>query len=179
MPDNTRAHKPTNVLVTGAAGFLGSRLVDALLADARLLPHGARLRAADVVPLVYPDGRVVPSVGSIADPSFVREIVTDDVRLVFHLAAALSGQSEADFDTGLRVNLDGTRALLEACRAVPEPPRVVFTSTIAVYGGALPAIVPEDAAVRPVSSYGVAKAMSELLVSEYGRRGFIEGVACR
>jgi nucleoside-diphosphate-sugar epimerase len=179
MTENTRADDPAVVLVTGAAGFLGSRLVDALLADPHLLPPGARVRAADVTHPAHADSRVVAAIGSIDDPSFVHEIVSAEVRLVFHLAAALSGQSEADFDTGLRVNLDGTRLLLDACRALPRPPRVVFTSTIAVYGDASREVVPEDAAVRPISSYGAEKAMSELLVAEYARRGFIEGVACR
>jgi nucleoside-diphosphate-sugar epimerase len=168
-----------SILVTGAAGFLGSRLVEALLADGTLLPPGARVIAADLSRGAHDDGRVVHAVGSIDDPGFVRELVTGEVRTVFHLAAALSGQSEAEFDTGMRVNLDGTRALVDACRTLPTPPRVVFASTIAVYGGTLPEVVPEDMAVRPVSSYGVEKAVAELLVAEYGRRGFVEGVACR
>jgi nucleoside-diphosphate-sugar epimerase len=167
------------VLVTGAAGFLGSRVVDALLGAPDLLPAGARLVAADLSPVRTGDPRVVSAVGSIADPAFVRGLVTPGLRAVFHLAAALSGQSEAEFDLGLRVNVDGLRALLDACRALQAPPRLVFTSTIAVYGGALPDVVPEDMAVQPVSSYGVEKAIAELLVAEYTRRGYVEGVACR
>jgi nucleoside-diphosphate-sugar epimerase len=167
------------VLVTGAAGFLGSRVVEALLGAADLLPPGARVVAADLAPSGRGDARVTDAIGSVADASFVREVVTPGVAVVFHLAASLSGQSEAEFDHGMRVNLDGTRALLDACRGLPAPPRVVFSSTIAVYGGTLPAVVPEDMAVRPSSSYGVEKAAAELLVAEYARRGFVEGVACR
>jgi nucleoside-diphosphate-sugar epimerase len=167
------------VLVTGAAGFLGSRVVEALLGAPDLCPPGARIVAADLATSPARDARVVEAVGSVADAAFVREVVRPGVTTVFHLAASLSGQSEAEFDTGMHVNLDGTRALLDACRALAPPPRVVFSSTIAVYGGPLPAVVPEDMAVRPASSYGVEKAMAELLVAEYARRGFVEGVACR
>jgi nucleoside-diphosphate-sugar epimerase len=167
------------VLVTGAAGFLGSRVVEALLRAPDLCPPGTRIVAADLVSSRPSDARVVDASGSVADAAFVRDVVTSDVTTVFHLAASLSGQSEAEFDTGMRVNLDGTRTLLEACRALAAPPRIVFSSTIAVYGGPLPEVVPEQMAVRPASSYGVEKAIGELLVAEYARRGFVEGVACR
>jgi nucleoside-diphosphate-sugar epimerase len=164
------------MLVTGAAGFLGARLVRALLASRGDVE---RIVAADVVACAVDDPRVDARVGSIADPGFVRTLVDPHVRLVFHLAAVLSGQSEAEFDTGLRINVDATRALLEACRAVGTAPRVVFSSSIAVFGGPLPDVVPDDMALRPQSSYGTAKAIAELLVADYGRRGFVDGVACR
>ena len=102
-----------------------------------------------------------------------------DVGLVFHLAAVLSGQSESEFDLGLAVNFDATRQLLERCRGLGRAPRLVFTSTIAVYGGRLPAVVPEDMALRPDLSYGAEKAMTELLILDYARRGFISAVVCR
>lgn len=167
------------ILVTGAAGFLGRRLVHALLADPAGLPSISRLVAADLARGPFDDARIDHRVGTITDPAFVRSIVDDDVDLVFHLAAVLSGQSEAEFDVGLQVNVDATRHLLEACRGVSRPPRVVLASTIAVFGGPLPAVVPEDMVLRPASSYGTAKAIGELLVIEYSRRGFIEGVVCR
>ena len=91
----------------------------------------------------------------------------------------LSGQSEAEFDTGLIVNMDGTRGLLEVCRARGTAPRFVFSSTVAVFGGHLPAIVPESTALRPQTTYGVGKSIAELLVGEYSRRGFVDGIACR
>jgi len=164
-----------NVLVTGAAGFLGTRLVEALLSD----PDVSRIVAADTAACRIADPRVDVRVGTIVDPAFVHAIVDDDVDLVFHLAAVLSGQSEAEFDVGLQVNVDATRYLLEACRALGRPPRFVFSSTVAVFGGELPNLVPEDIALRPQSSYGTAKAIAELLVSEYTRRGFVDGIICR
>jgi len=165
--------------MTGAGGFLGSRLIRALLAGPSGIRPVDRVVAADMAPCPVEDSRVVGRVGTITDPAFVREIVETDLDVVYHLAAVLSGQSEAEFDVGQRVNVDATRSLLEASRALRRPPRFVFTSTIAVFGGPLPAVVPEDAVLRPQSSYGTAKAIGELLVSEYSRRRFVDGVACR
>ncbi len=113
--------------------------------------------------------------------------------MIFHLAAVVSGEAEADFEKGYRVNLDGTRALLEAIRAIPAReghvrkghasegyrPRLVFTSSLAVFGGPLPDVIPDDFVLRPQSSYGVQKAMGELLVADYSRRGFIDGISLR
>lgn len=167
------------VLVTGAAGFLGSRVVNALLAGGYNAPAVSRIVAADIVGCAIVDPRVTARIGTIGDPAFVRSIVGDDVDVVFHLAAVLSGESEAAFDLGMRINVDGTRSLLEACRALGTPPRFVFSSTVAVFGTDLPDVVPEDHVLQPQSSYGTAKAMTELLVSEYSRRGFVDGVSCR
>jgi nucleoside-diphosphate-sugar epimerase len=167
------------VLITGAAGFLGNRLVHALLADPPGVPRVTAIVAADVAPCPVGDPRVENRIGSVADPAFARSIVDADVRLVYHLAAVLSGGSEADFDAGMQVNVDGTRALLEACRARGTAPRFVFSSTVAVFGGALPPVVPEDYVLQPQTTYGVGKAIAELLVGEYSRRGFVDGIACR
>jgi nucleoside-diphosphate-sugar epimerase len=167
------------VLVTGAAGFLGTRLVRSLLSDAGDGPPVSRIVAADTIACPIADPRVESRTGTIVDPAFIRAIVDDDVDVVFHLAAVLSGQSEAEFDVGMRVNVDATRHLLEACRAHGRAPRFVFSSTVAVFGGELPEVMPEDRALQPQSSYGTAKAMTELLVSEYSRRGFVDGVICR
>ncbi len=106
-------------------------------------------------------------------------IVDDDVDVVYHLAAVLSGQSEVEFDLGMQVNVDATRSLLEACRRLEKVPRFIFTSSLAVFGGDVPDVVPEDMVLLPQSSYGAEKAIGELLVSEYSRRGFIDGIVCR
>lgn len=164
-------------LVTGAAGFLGSRLSEAILGG-RLGPL-SRLVAVDTTACALTDPRIDCRAGTIADADFVDSLFDDHVDVIFHLAAVLSGQSEAEFDVGMRVNVDGTRNLLEACRRLRRPPRFVFTSTLAVYGGPLPDVVPEDAPVQPESSYGAAKAIAEMLVSEYSRRGFVDGISCR
>lgn len=165
------------ILVTGAAGFLGQRVIRALLADAdRTVSH---VVAVDLTECAIDDRRIERRVGAVEDDSFTRSALEGDVDVVYHLAAVLSGQSEAEFDVGLRVNVDGTRRLLETCRRMARAPRVVFSSTIAALGGPLPAIVPETQIVEPESSYGVAKAICELLVSEYSRRGFVDGISCR
>jgi D-erythronate 2-dehydrogenase len=166
------------ILVTGAAGFLGSRLIEALLAGPAGLSPISRIVAADVTrgPI---DRRVAHRQGDITEVDFVHSIVERGIDVVYHLAAVLSGQSEAAFDGGMRVNVDATRTLLEACRRLRPAPRFIFASTIAVFGGTLPDVVPENAALQPRSSYGTWKAIGELLVSEYSRRGFIDGVSCR
>lgn len=167
------------ILVTGAAGFLGTRLIRAILSPRSKLADVSSIVAADIVPCPVEDKRLRIQSGSITDAQFVDSIAARDVNLVFHLAAVLSGQSEAEFDTGLRVNVDATRALLEAFRGRNTRPRFVFASSVAVFGGPLPDFIPEDMALRPQSSYGTEKAIAELLVSDYSRRGYIDGISCR
>ena len=166
------------VLITGAAGFLGRRLIAALLSGKPGLPI-TRIVAADTSPGAIDDPRVDWRIGTITDAGFITSIVEGDVDVVYHLAAVLSGQSEVDFDLGLQVNVDATRVLLEACRHMAQAPRFVFASSVAVFGGVLPDVVPEDMVVLPQSSYGAEKAIVELLVNEYSRRGFIDGIVCR
>src|SRR5713101_8968967 len=120
------------VLVTGAAGFLGRRVINALLSNTGDLPEVSRIVAADTVPCPIADPRLVPRTGTIVDPAFIGSIVEPDIDVVFHLAAVLSGQSEAEFDVGMQVNVEATRDLLETCRALRKPPRFVFSSTVAV-----------------------------------------------
>ena len=167
------------VLVTGAGGFLGRRLTAALLAGAPDMPAVATLVAVDIAAGGIDDPRVQWRSGTIADERFAHSVVDEDLDLVYHLAAIVSGQAEAEFDLGMRVNVDATRALLDACRRVEKAPRFVFSSTVAVFGGPLPAVVPDDAAVVPQSSYGAEKAIAELLVHEYSRKGFVDGIVCR
>lgn len=167
------------ILVTGAAGFLGSRLVKSLLSGSDGLSAASTIVAADVAACPVADPRVDCRTGTITDPEFIRTIVSNDVEVIYHLAAVVSGQAEAEFDLGMQVNVDGTRYLLEACRHLKRAPRFVFVSTAAVFGGRLPDVVPEDIAPAPESSYGAEKAIAEILVNEYSRKGFIDAVICR
>jgi len=174
------------IVITGGAGFLGTRLARALLArgtltDARGATRPLReLVLLDVVPPPdFGDARVRPLAGDLADPAVIERAVTRDTDSVFHLAAVVSGQAEADFDIGMRVNLDATRALLERCRKLDAPPRFVFASSLAVFGGPLPDPVPDDAPITPQASYGVQKAIGEQLVYDMTRRGFIDGRSLR
>ncbi len=174
------------VLITGGAGFLGQRLAVRLLAKGSLADtHGApraidRLVLLDTVAApASPDPRVVPMTGDISDPAILERVIDTATTSIFHLAAVVSGQAEADFDLGMRVNLDATRRLLDVCRMRGHRPRVVFTSSVAVYGGTLPDPVPDATAVTPESSYGTEKAIGELLINDYSRRGFVDGRALR
>jgi nucleoside-diphosphate-sugar epimerase len=167
------------ILVTGAAGFLGTRLVTAILGDRAAWPGLARIVCADLAACPVTAGPVASRVGSIADPAFARSLVGPETRVVFHLAAVVSGQAEAEFDLGMGVNVDATRLLLDACRAHGRRPRFVFSSTVAVFGGAMPPAVTDDQAPWPQSSYGAEKVMGETLVTEYSRREWVDGVACR
>lgn len=174
------------VVITGGAGFLGAKLARALLARGTLAGPDGTARPVErlvLVDLVRPQGlddpRVEALTGDLADDALLRRALGGDAASVFHLAAVVSAQAEEDFDLGMRVNLDATRRLLDACRALPRPPRLVATSSVAVYGGALPDSVTDDTALRPQSSYGAQKAILELLVSDYARRGFVAGRVLR
>ena len=174
------------IVITGGAGFLGLRLARALLArdtltDARGTARTLReLVLLDVAaPPDLGDPRVRAEVGDLADPAVIARAVTADTDSVFHLAAVVSGQAEADFDIGMRVNLDATRALLERCRRLDAPPKLVFTSSLAVFGGPLPDPVPDDAPITPQASYGVQKAIGEQLVYDMTRKGYIDGRSLR
>ncbi len=173
------------VVITGGAGFLGIRLARALLERGHLAGASGQERdirqivLLDIARAPLEDPRVAHLVGDIAHPALISKAIGNDTSSVFHLAAVVSGQAEADFDLGMRVNLDATRALLEACRHLPKPPRFVFASSVAVFGGALPPVVPETWALNPQSSYGTQKVIGELLVNDYSRKGFVDGRALR
>lgn len=173
-----------NVLITGGAGFLGLQLARLLLKRGSLNLDGRavsidRLTLLDVVAPQIDDARVRVVTGDLSDLAVLAQAIDRDTGAIFHLAAVVSGQAEADFDLGMRVNLDASRALLETCRQLGHVPRVVFTSSVAVYGGKLPAVVQDDTALNPQSSYGAQKAIGELLLSDYSRKGFVDGRVLR
>lgn len=174
------------ILITGGAGFLGQRLARKLLERGTLALEGGKpqvITQIDLLDVVKTDALQDPRVrareGDIADPAVLRQAIDTDTRAIFHLAAIVSGQAEADFDLGMRINLDASRALLETCRALGHKPRVIFTSSVAVYGGNLPDTVRDDTALNPQSSYGTQKAIAELLLADYTRRGFVDGRVLR
>ncbi|WP_291376942.1 MULTISPECIES: D-erythronate dehydrogenase [Achromobacter] len=173
------------ILITGGAGFLGQRLARKLLERGTLSLDGGKpqpitqIGLLDVVKADLQDPRVRSLEGDIADPAVLRQAIDTETRAIFHLAAVVSGQAEADFDLGMRINLDASRALLETCRALGHTPRVIFTSSVAVYGGNMPDTVRDDTALNPQSSYGTQKAIAELLLADYTRRGFVDGRVLR
>jgi D-erythronate 2-dehydrogenase len=174
------------IVITGGAGFLGSRLARALLERGTLTDSRGNVRAVSelvlvdvVAPARNADPRVRVVQGNLDDAAVVNAVIAADTDTVFHLAAVVSGQAEADFDIGMRVNVDATRNLLERCRGCAAPPRFVFASSLAVFGGKLPDPVPDDAPLTPQSSYGTQKAIGELLVSDMSRKGYIDGRSLR
>lgn len=164
-----------NILVTGAAGFLGRSLVRALA----LRPDISRIIAADQQEARFESPKVRFVAGDIASPQFARALVSRDADLVFHLAALVSGGAEQNFELGTRVNLDATRDLMEACRITGRSPRFVFASSIGVYGGELPDPVTDATPASPRLSYGAQKLACEILVNDYTRRGFLDGRSLR
>lgn len=165
-----------HILILGAAGMLGRKLTAAIIGGS--LAHD-RLTLADVV---APDA--VPGAASLAvnltDPAAAGRLVADRPDLIFHLAAVVSGEAEADLAKGYATNLDASRALFDAIAAIPGYcPRVVFASSIAVFGAPFPKVIPDDFHLTPRTSYGTQKAMTELLLSDYSRRGLLDGVALR
>jgi len=156
----------SQVLVIGAAGMIGRKLAAQLA--------GEELILQDVVPF---EGASV--VSDLSAPGEAEKLVASRPGLIFHLAAVVSGEAEADFDKGYRVNLDATRRLFEAIRKEGYKPRVVFTSSIAVFGAPFPEAIGDEFLNAPLTSYGTQKAIGELLLSDYSRRGFIDGIGIR
>lgn len=175
------------VVITGGGGFLGSKLAQALLARGKLhSPDGSERPISKLVlfdtsfPKKLPeDARLEYVAGDVADAATVARILTPDTASVFHLAAVVSGAAEADFDLGMRVNLGGTRQVLEQLRHCAAPPRVVFSSSVAAFGGDLPAVLDDSTTPNPQTSYGTQKVAGEYLVTDYSRKGFIDGRSLR
>ena len=173
-----------HILITGAAGMIGRKLAARLVKDGKLNGKTIdKFTLTDVVAAEKPvgfAGAVDISTGDLAAPGAADKLIAQRPDTIFHLAGVVSGEAEIDFDKGYHVNLDGTRALLEAIRhADGSKPMVIFTSSIAVYGAPFPYAIPDEFHLTPLTSYGTQKAISELLLADYNRRGFLDGVGIR
>lgn len=171
------------VLMTGAAGMVGRKLAERLVAEKQVAGRAIdALDLHDVAPFEPPVSdaiAITAHVGDLAEPDAAAALVAPDPDIVFHLAGIVSGEAEANFELGYRVNLDGTRHLFEAIRAAGNAPRVVFTSSIAVFGAPFPDVIPDEFHPTPLTSYGTQKLMAEALLADYTRRGFFDGVGIR
>jgi nucleoside-diphosphate-sugar epimerase len=172
-----------HILVTGAAGMIGRKLTTRLVKDRGLNGKSIdRLTLVDVVAPENPEGfsgAVELSASDLSAPGVAPKTVAGKPDVIFHLAGVVSGEAETDFEKGYRVNLDGTRALLEAIRAAAYKPKIIFTSSIAVYGAPFPRSIPDEFHLTPLTSYGTQKAICELLLADYSRRGFLDGIGIR
>jgi nucleoside-diphosphate-sugar epimerase len=172
-----------HILITGAAGMIGRKLTERLLSDARI--GKLEITKLTLHDLVASDARptentsIRPIVGDLSDRSVVDRVVAEKPDMIMHLAAIVSGEAEADFDRGYAVNFDGTRHLFEAIRLQHYQPRVIYASSIAVFGAPFPEPIPDDFQLTPLTSYGTQKAVGELLLNDYSRRGFFDGIGLR
>lgn len=192
LTQSAQAAGPCHIVITGGAGFLGVRLARALLAQGQLALAGAPPAKINRITLVdraappadlLADARVRALTGDLnallEEKDALTPVVNQDTAIVFHLAAAVSGECEADFDLGMRSNFAATLALLDACRALKTKPVVVFASSLAVFGDSpeqpMPAAIEDNTLPTPQSSYGIQKFIGEQLVADYTRKGFIVG----
>jgi D-erythronate 2-dehydrogenase len=176
-----------HILITGAAGMIGRKLTGSLVKTGGL--GGRAIDALTLVDVVTPEapagfsGKVITRAGDIAAPDEGEAMVAGRPDLIFHLAAIVSGEAEAEFDKGYRINLDATRQLFEAIRTANAAdgykPRVVFASSIAVFGAPFPDKIGDEFFLTPLTSYGTQKAIDELLLSDYSRKGFLDGIGIR
>ncbi|MDY6946514.1 MAG: D-erythronate dehydrogenase [Pseudomonadota bacterium] len=175
------------VVVTGGTGFLGQKLGAALAERGRLSDAaGTQQQISEIVlfdragpqaPLS--DRRIKVVTGDINSSEDIARVIAPGTGSIFHLAAVVSGEAEQNFDLGLRVNLDGTRAILDQCRRLPAPPRLIFTSSMAAFGGELPPVLHDTTPLNPQTSYGNQKAACEFMVNDWSRKGFIDGRSLR
>jgi nucleoside-diphosphate-sugar epimerase len=173
-----------HILITGAAGMIGRKLTARLVRDGALNDNPlTRLTLVDIVAPARPDfsGTVETVAADLTAPGAAEKLIAANPDTIFHLAGVVSGEAETDFEKGYLVNLDGTRDLLEAIRKTKDyKPKVVFSSSIAVYGAPFPPEgIPDDFHLTPLTSYGAQKAASELLLADYHRREFLEGIGIR
>src|SRR5450756_2698563 len=173
------------ILITGGGGFLGYRLALALLKRGTLADADGKQAAISQIALLdtaFPaqtDARLKCVKGDFTNAALLADAMGRDTGSVFHLAAVVSGGAEADFDLGIKVNLDGTRGLLEHCRKQVRPPRYVFTSSVAAFGGELPPVLDDSTTPNPQTSYGAHKVCGEYLATDFSRKGFIDGRSLR
>lgn len=172
------------ILILGAAGMVGRKLTERLAKDGRLGGEAiTRLVLHDVVEPERPQTSIAVEThtSDFSMPGEADKLVASRPDVIFHLAAIVSGEAEADFDKGYRINLDGTRFLFDAIRLIGNgyKPRLVFTSSIAVFGAPFPEAIGDEFFLTPLTSYGTQKAMGELLLADYTRRGFFDGVGIR
>ena len=176
-----------HILIIGAAGMIGRKLSARLAKDGSV--GGRGITALTLVDVIAPDapagfkGRIATEALDLSAPGAAARSIAGRPDMIFHLAAIVSGEAEADFEKGYRINLDGTRALFEAIRhegaRQPYAPRVVFTSSIAVFGAPFPDAIGDEFFTTPLTSYGTQKAIDELLLADYSRRGFFDGIGIR
>lgn len=175
-----------HVMITGAAGMLGTKLAQGLAASPEFSSRISRLTLVDLqaapVPTAF-HSLVQHVIGDFSDQHAAERLAATRPDLIFHLAAVVSGEAESDFDKGYRINLDGTRHLFEAIRRegalAPYVPKLVFASSIAVFGAPFPEAISDDYLATPLTSYGTQKAICELLLSDYARRGIFDGIGLR
>jgi nucleoside-diphosphate-sugar epimerase len=169
------------VVITGGGGFIGAKLARALLASGTLAGRKiARLVLADQAFPDFPkDARLETLTGDVSDAAFAARAITPDTDSILHLAAVVSGAAEADFDLGMRVNLGGMRAVLDVARRGERSPRLVLASSVAAFGGDLPDVLDDSTTPVPQTSYGSQKVISEYLVSDFSRKGYIDGRSLR
>ncbi len=169
-----------HVLITGAAGMLGRKLTRRLVDVGTLRGSPIdRIDLIDIVETPIENSTCFTHVTDICGPGVATELLRPVPDVIFHLAGVVSGEAEADFDKGMAVNVDGTRALFDALRFAEGSPRVVFTSSIAVFGAPFPDPIPDDFHLTPLTSYGMEKMVAEALLADYTRRGVFDGVGIR
>jgi nucleoside-diphosphate-sugar epimerase len=181
------AEDELHILIIGAAGMVGRKLISALVAAGQVGGKPVeRLTLADVVTPDAPKGFAGPVhtiAADVSEPGVAARLVGKRPDLIFHLAAIVSGEAEANFEKGYRINLDGMRLLLEAIRLEgansPYKPRLIFTSSIAVFGAPFPEAIGDEFLLAPLTSYGTQKAICELLLNDYSRKGFVDGIGIR
>ena len=175
------------VVITGGGGMIGSKLAKALLRRGRLTGADGMETEISKVTLfdtAFPaglaqDARLETFSGDISAPGVLEKVITPDTQSIFHLASVVSSGAEADFDLGWRVNLEGARRLLELARKCVKPPRLLFSSSVAAFGGDLPEVLDDSSTPNPQTSYGAQKVCCEYLITDYTRKGFIDGRSLR